>query len=63
MPELYEKPVDLFPLACWVFEGEEGAVMCLDCECAECFGCPAAHRVKNGRIEYYRAPIHGGRYQ
>ena len=55
----YEKPTELLPLAIWVFEDESGRVWCTDCKCGDCHGCPAAHRRKDGRDEYYRPPIHG----
>ena len=59
MPDLYAKPQFLSPLCLWVTEGETGAVMCFDCKTASCWGCPACWRKVNGRIEYWREPIHG----
>ena len=55
----YEKPKELLPLACWVFEGDTGQVMCLDCTCDDCHGCPACWRRVDGQTQYYRTPIHG----
>lgn len=55
----YEKPTELLPLAMWVFEGENGRVLCEDCKSESCYGCPCAWRKNNGQTQYYRQPIFG----
>lgn len=54
----YEKPKELLPLAMWVFEGESGQVMCLDCKCEDCYGCPVGWRQVDGETEYWRMPMY-----
>ena len=64
----YEKPTDLWPICMWVFAGDSGNLLCLEgtapdgtCGASDCFGCPTATRKINGKLEYWRPPIHGSR--
>jgi len=47
----------------WVNEGTGGRVMCDTCRHTpgsdDCYGCPMAWRAKDGKIQYYKEPIHG----
>lgn len=56
---LYAKPERLTPLCLWAAQGDEGAVMCFDCNSPSCWGCPASWRRIDGKVEYYRPAIHG----
>ena len=56
---LYPPPSTLTPLCLWAAMGDEGNVMCFDCNSSSCFGCVAAWRRIDGKVEYYRPAIHG----
>jgi hypothetical protein len=57
--DIYQKPSDLTPLCLWAAMGDEGNVMCFECKSESCWGCFAAWRRVDGKVEYYRQPIHG----
>lgn len=59
-------PKNLEILFAWVAQGDAGRVMCVSCGLKSkpahennCYGCPRAWRVINGKNEYWKRPVYG----